>query len=303
MNKNEKIKTEFMTNFKKTSFNKVFDRAPMPMVLVQGEEWKMIAMNSAMEEMIGSSNLQSFMALLEDNKKELMSKQYALMQNAGAFGPLEVDLVKSNGDMIPVKVSGNLIEDNHQAIACCYFEDTSSQKKLKEKLNYHVTHDPLTGLANRKLFYERLSLSLEFSKREGDYTAVIVIDVKDFKRINKENGQVIGDKVLMVLAERLESLIKRNTDTVARTSGNEFMVVLSMLYSVDDAKVIAEQLVDLLEKPIAIVEHAVKVEVGIGVGVYPSHGESVDDLIDIATQAAESAKTNPIHHAILAVKE
>jgi diguanylate cyclase (GGDEF)-like protein len=150
-------------------------------------------------------------------------------------------------------------------------------------------HDPLTGLANRRLLTERISAALNNARRNKSGMAVIYLDLDGFKLINDTRGHGAGDELLKVVAQRLESVV-REEDTVARVGGDEFMIALWHVGSMDDVATVAAKLVKEVSQPYVINNQRLTVTTSAGVGVYPMHGEDADALMKSADSALYEAK-------------
>lgn len=165
------------------------------------------------------------------------------------------------------------------------------QRDLKQKhveLENMAHHDPLTGLPNRLLLHARLELTLERKRRDKGHAAILFLDLDGFKQINDQYGHRVGDKVLILVAEKLNRL--RGTDTVARFAGDEFIAVLSDLSSAQDAESIAQKLIDDIRDMSSQASIPAEISTSIGIAIFPEHGEDVDSLIEHADQAMYQAK-------------
>ncbi len=164
-----------------------------------------------------------------------------------------------------------------------------TQLEQKSQLNYLSFHDPLTGLANRSLFYDRAHKSLSRSKRHQSSIALLLIDLDRFKNINDSLGHDAGDYFLKQIAQRLGDAL-RDTDTVARLGGDEFVVILENIAQAEDIVSITEKLLSNLSKPIDVSGHEVACTASIGVALYPKDGDSIDQLLKHADLAMYKAK-------------
>lgn len=149
--------------------------------------------------------------------------------------------------------------------------DVTEQKRLEAQLEHRALHDPLTGLANRTLFEDRLRQSLARSRRLDQPMGLLMVDVDGFKRINDHLGHTVGDRVLAELARRLESAV-RDTDTVARWGGDEFIVVLPELERADAIEGVQARLREAVEDPIPVDGEQIEITLTIG-GVVRGAGE------------------------------
>ena len=150
-------------------------------------------------------------------------------------------------------------------------------------------HDPLTGLPNRRLLMDRLSLAIAHARRNKSTMAVMYLDLDGFKQINDTLGHDAGDILLSTVAARLLASV-RQEDTVARLGGDEFMIALWELGHADDIDKLAAKVVEAVSQPYDILGHRVNMTVSIGVGIYPADGEEGEILMKSADQALFEAK-------------
>ena len=150
-------------------------------------------------------------------------------------------------------------------------------------------HDQLTGLPNRRLLADRLSMALVHARRDKAAMAVVYVDLDGFKQLNDRLGHGAGDLLLKLVANRLVGAV-REEDTVARLGGDEFMLVLWNVGEPDDAATVARKVIEALAQPFDIEGNSVSITASAGVGVYPVHGEDADTLTKSADQALYAAK-------------
>ena len=142
---------------------------------------------------------------------------------------------------------------------------------------YLALHDELTGLPNRRLYHDRMASALERARRNGTRAALLLIDLDRFKEVNDTVGHHIGD----LLLQRVSSLFLgrvRRSDTVARTGGDEFCIILEEPTSRTDAERVGESLIRLLEEPLQVEDHTVAVGASVGIAVYPDDADSAEAL-------------------------
>jgi diguanylate cyclase (GGDEF)-like protein/PAS domain S-box-containing protein len=163
------------------------------------------------------------------------------------------------------------------------------RKRSEERLMYLAHHDVLTDLPNRALFSDRLRQALFEANRQGRLVAVAFLDLDRFKNINDSLGHETGDQLLRGVADRLRANI-RETDTVARISGDEFMLVLPGLNNVDDASRIAQKILASLSQPLMISGHELYVSASLGIAIYPHDAKDVEGLLRNADVAMYRAK-------------
>jgi diguanylate cyclase (GGDEF)-like protein len=154
-------------------------------------------------------------------------------------------------------------------------------------------HDTLTGLPNRRLLFDRLSLAIAHARRNTSSMAVMCLDLDGFKQINDTMGHDAGDALLRIVADRLVAAV-REEDTVARLGGDEFVIALweSSHADVDTDAVsrLAKKVVQALSQPYRIQGKDVHITASVGVGMYPTHGETVETLMKSADMAMYKAK-------------
>ena len=168
-----------------------------------------------------------------------------------------------------------------------------------EHNKFLALHDALTGLPNRRLFEDRLTNALERARRTASQTALLVIDLDRFKQVNDSMGHHVGDALLKHVSELFVKKLRR-TDTVARTGGDEFSVVLEEPANRSDAMRVARMLTQPLEEPIQLGEHTVHIGASVGVAIFPedaTDGEALCIAADLRMyankRAARSREENP----------
>jgi diguanylate cyclase (GGDEF)-like protein len=165
-------------------------------------------------------------------------------------------------------------------------EAARNQGKMLESL---ALKDPLTGLANRRLLAERMSMALVHARRNKSTMAVVYLDLDGFKQINNTLGHGAGDALLKMVAGRLVATV-REEDTVARLGGDEFIMALWHVSGPDDAAKVALKVIEAVSQPYGIEGHTVSVTTSAGIGIYPVHGEDADTLLKSADLALYEAK-------------
>jgi len=146
-----------------------------------------------------------------------------------------------------------------------------------EHNKYLALHDELTGLPNRRLFLDRLAISLERARRMESKAALLVIDLNHFKQVNDTLGHHAGDLLLKKVSSLFQSRVRRS-DTVARTGGDEFSLILEEPTNRSNAKWVAKSLMEMLEDPLQVGDHTLKVGASIGVAVYPDDATDIEAL-------------------------
>jgi diguanylate cyclase (GGDEF)-like protein len=175
----------------------------------------------------------------------------------------------------------------------------------KEARNYGkrqealALNDPLTGLANRRLLDDRMSMALVHAHRNSTAMAVVYLDLDGFKQVNDTLGHGVGDVLLKMVAERLVETV-REEDTVARLGGDEFVLALWHVSGIDYAASVASRAIKAVSQPYGIEGDTVNITTSAGISIYPDHGEDVDTLMkraDLALYEAKRAGRNTYHVA------
>ena len=170
-------------------------------------------------------------------------------------------------------------------------EEIDEREKVSAELNFLANHDALTGLPSLRLCKDRLDRSLAEARRNRQKSAVMFLDLDGFKEINDSYGHELGDLVLKVTADRIKAEI-RETDTVARIGGDEFVIILSRVPEIEIVERIATSLIRQISQSIRIAQYEVKVSASIGISLYPEHGSSSEELIRVADQAMYLVKNS-----------
>lgn len=165
-----------------------------------------------------------------------------------------------------------------------------THRKQTEKLLQHLAgHDPLTGLANRRLFGEHLTKAIAYAQRDRKRLAVLFLDLDHFKEINDQHGHEAGDGVLQEAANRIQGEIRRS-DTMARLGGDEFTLVVSNVEETQDPMAVARKIIEEVGRPFLCNHHPCHIGVSIGISLFPDHGEDAETLLNHADQAMYQAK-------------
>jgi diguanylate cyclase (GGDEF)-like protein/PAS domain S-box-containing protein len=179
--------------------------------------------------------------------------------------------------------SGNIVG------AIGLIRDITERKTAEEQMQYQAYHDALTGLANRRLFSEHLTLALALAQRRRRLVGVLFLDLDHFKVVNDSLGHTVGDELLKQIGARLRSAV-REGDTVARVGGDEFTIVLQDLQRKDDAAIVAEKVLRKVAEPADIAGQRLYVTTSIGITTFPEDGDNAETLLKNADSAMYRAK-------------
>ncbi|WP_137170089.1 sensor domain-containing diguanylate cyclase [Marinomonas sp. FW-1] len=208
--------------------------------------------------------------------------------------------VRKNGDVVNVLWSARWSEEHQVRIAVAH--DITERKKMEAQLLYAAGHDDLTGLPNRTLLLDRLQSSLSLAERERVGLSVLFIDVDGFKEVNDACGHAVGDLLLQQIAKRLGDCV-RQSDTVGRLGGDEFLIILNKVHSDAAMLSVAEKVRAELANEFDIDGVVVNVSASIGIARFPENGKQPLDLVQYADQAMYKAKNAGGNRIILAASE
>jgi len=167
--------------------------------------------------------------------------------------------------------------------------DITATKQAEETIRHMAYHDALTGLPNRILFNDRLTMAMANAQRAEKNAAVMMLDLDKFKQVNDVLGHKIGDLLLKAVSERLKNTL-RKSDTVARMGGDEFMIILPEIAHEYDAGMVAEKIIEVFRRPFRLETKELSVTTSVGVSIFPKDGADTDTLIKNADIAMYCSK-------------
>lgn len=217
-----------------------------------------------------------------------LNRQALFNQSEGGWLGLQ-----ANGKRFAVELHEKQFKLDDQVLHLTTVIDISHHRDKERQLAELANHDALTGLANRRVFYDRLELEIAHADRNGTPITLFFIDLNGFKPVNDTHGHEVGDKLLITLAKRLKDGM-RSTDTVARYGGDEFVIIAPAANGETHSGKIATHLQTLIQQPITIDDLRINVSASIGIAVYPNPCSSSEELITEADAAMYKAKQSGI---------
>ncbi len=198
---------------------------------------------------------------------------------------------RKNGEIYPEWLTISTVKDSSGAIThhIAIFSDITERKASEERIRHLAQHDLLTDLPNRVLLNDRLEQTIALARRNRTAFALMFLDLDKFKQINDTLGHHVGDLLLQEVANRLRSCL-RESDTVSRQGGDEFIILLPQSESRDQAERVAEKVRSSIVAPYDLEGHRLEISVSIGVALYPEHGETIEVLMQAADGAMYAAK-------------
>jgi diguanylate cyclase (GGDEF)-like protein/PAS domain S-box-containing protein len=211
----------------------------------------------------------------------------------GVSGPVEWRFRQTDGSWLHAEIlATNLLRDPTVKGVVLNTRDVSERRRLEEQLTHQAFHDPLTGLANRALFRDRVSHALALAQRRGSAVTVLYLDLDDFKNVNDSLGHAEGDRLLIAAAERFLACA-RTADTVARLGGDEFAILVE---GGDAGEGLPDRLSAAMSHPFSLSGNQLRVTASIGVATAGA-GDTADDLLRNADMAMYAAKRHGKGHA------
>ncbi|RZA32433.1 MAG: diguanylate cyclase, partial [Lysobacteraceae bacterium] len=281
-------------------FRLTFNQAAVGIVLLGGDG-RVLRTNSKMSQILGYSEIE----LLSRFYQQFMSEE-DLVDEQALIGGLkageiteyqrEKRLLRRDGARVWVSVTVSSMRDaNGNQRFICVVKDIQRQKQAEEALLRMANHDALTGLPNRVLMQDRLSQAIMHAHRTRRQVAVMFIDLDRFKHVNDSLGHDAGDQLIVEIGRRLSNSL-RESDTVARQGGDEFVVVLPDLPGEDDAAKVARKLLDNLFQPLTLRGQEVFPSGSIGIAMYPRDGQDSTTLLKCADSAMYGSKGQGGNH-------
>ncbi|TLY96295.1 MAG: EAL domain-containing protein [Gammaproteobacteria bacterium] len=243
------------------------------------------------EEITGKSLLELWVG--EDGEKVRLFLAEVAATRSGTVGPVELRIERGARRCVLEGVGSNLTQDPAVQGLALNFRDISERKALEEQLRKLAFHDPLTLLANRNLFRDRVQHALTLAQCGQSSVAVMFLDLDNFKNINDSLGHDAGDCLLQAVAQRIVKTT-RSSDTVARLGGDEFAVLLEGIATVTEVGHLADALVDTLGLPFILdgVEVRVSASIGVAFSTSDAGAEALLSNADIAMYHAKAAGKN-----------
>ena len=211
------------------------------------------------------------------------------LKRSGLYKGDEWTLKRPDGSRIVVEVTATSCEAGGRKLAQWNFRDISDRKEAEARIRYLALHDPLTGLANRAKFFDRLQQAIAEVRRKGGKAATFAIDLDHFKALNDTHGHLIGDRLLEMAAARMMGCLGES-DIAARIGGDEFVVALADVPGREEAEQVATRLLAEINQPFEIDGKILRLSASIGVSLYPEDGSDAFGLVRAADTAMHRAK-------------
>jgi diguanylate cyclase (GGDEF)-like protein/PAS domain S-box-containing protein len=213
----------------------------------------------------------------------------------------DFELLRADGELVTA-LTTTVPLPSTEGLRATFAINITERKQTERALFQHAHHDGLTGLPNRRLLLDRLTLAVQMAKREGATLAVLFMDLDGFKGVNDQLGHQQGDALLQEVGRRLVQCV-RGSDTVARLAGDEFVVMLPRLTATGNATRVAGKLLAAIQRPIILDGQLVRVGMSIGISTFPEHGCDAAELLRRADEAMYRAKQSGKNRWAFAAEE
>jgi len=266
-------------------------------IITFGQDGSIQSLNRAAERLFQYSRMEisgvRFTELLAEGERvraEAYLRRYLETNEAKILGiPMEIEGRRRDGSIFSMEVTVTELLHGRSRMFTAVCRDITERKKAEEEVRRLAHHDALTGLPNRILLGDRVNHALAQARRKSLRMAILFVDLDRFKPINDTFGHAAGDAVLMGVAQRLTACV-RESDTVARVGGDEFVVVVESIATPHDPAIVASKILQEMTKPFGYKGNSFTIGASIGIGIFPEDGGSSDALFKAADIAMYKVK-------------
>ncbi|HXZ54388.1 MAG TPA: EAL domain-containing protein [Burkholderiales bacterium] len=276
------------------SFEKIFQASPDAIVISRLSDGRYLDVNRSWLELFGYTREEAVGRTAHDlgvwADPAERPRFVAEVRQRGSVKDFETRFRKKSGAIIDALISADVIDIGGEPHVIVPILDVTDRKRAEERIQQLATRDALTGLPNRLLLNDRLALAISNAQRHGGSLALLFIDLDRFKYINDSLGHVIGDAFLKLVAERLSGIMRQG-DTLARIGGDEFVVLLESIVTMEDAAgQVARKILGCFAEPFSVDGHTLSCSCSIGISVFPTDATEPQMLIRDADTAMYHVK-------------
>jgi diguanylate cyclase (GGDEF)-like protein/PAS domain S-box-containing protein len=283
---NKRAQAELDLQISEEKLAKVFHASPDWSTITTLEEGRYVDVNDAFVSITGYNREEAIGLWVNP---EIKLKAMEMMQGQEPLHNLEVELRMKSGKIHTMLWSAEKIELKGQPHLVNVLKDITLRKEMEQEVKRIAYHDPLTGLPNRMLLIDRLTMAINQADRNRNKVAIMMVDLDKFKDVNDTFGHHIGDLLLKSVAEKLTSVLRKE-DTVARFGGDEFVLLLPEQIDTYTALQVARKINDIFQNDIALEDLILTITTSIGISLYPDHGTDIDTILKKADTAMYQAK-------------
>lgn len=224
-----------------------------------------------------------------DSREIVREQALRLSADQAAVAPVEQKVVRLDGSAVDVEVAAMPFSYEGRRAVQAVIRDVTLRKLAEEQIRSLAYHDALTGVPNRILFADRLTMALAHASRQRHKVGLVFIDLDHFKSVNDSLGHYAGDGLLRAVARRIQACV-REGDTVARLGGDEFALLLPGLRDAADAVRAADKVLGALRLPFRLESRELFITASVGISLYPDDGIDMDALLRNSDLAMYRAK-------------
>ena len=274
-------------------FSKAFHSSPYAIFLARLSDRKIFEVNNGFSRITGYQPSEVFEKSTLDlhfwNREEERTSIIEELTRRGGIQEREASFRKKSGEVFIGLYSAEIITIHGEKCVLASIDDITERKRAEEQIRHLANHDALTDLPSMRLAQDRFSMAVSLVRRNKTRMAVMFIDLDGFKAVNDTFGHDAGDHVLRQIAVRLLACV-RETDTVARVGGDEFILIVPEIHMPENAAQIAGKIINILSRPIDFNGQQTAIGASIGIALCPGDGETLDDLMKQADDAMYRAK-------------
>lgn len=278
------------------TFNDVMEASPYGLIL-SNKLGQIVLTNGTTETIFGYTKAELLTKTIEDLMPIQFRERHLVWREAYGKAPrprkmgsgMKLLALHKNGKEFPVDIALNTITRNGETLYLATVKDISEERRLLDKIEKLAKFDPLTALPNRHYFNEELSRLVSLTRRSHGQFALLLMNLDHFKSINDIHGHEVGDKLLVAVANRCRSVLRKE-DFFARLSGDEFAILLPEVSDSNTSGVIAKKLLQLTQEPFLISSFEIRTSLSIGIVIYSNGGMTERELLKDADIALFRAK-------------
>jgi len=274
-------------------FAKAFHSSPYALIIARREDDRIIEVNDGFSDIFGYSRQEALGRTLAELRllpAGSPSQAHGYELTAPGDGKRrEIHVARKSGEPMVGQLSSETLVINGEECVLSSIADITEESLLKRKLQELAVKDSLTGLPNRRFFYERFEIARHDAERRRTRMAVLSIDLDRFKSVNDGLGHAAGDAVLVEAAGRLTGCL-RKVDVVARFGGDEFVVLLPEIDDINDASQVAGKIVEKFRAHFDVKGTSLAISASIGFAIYPDNGQDLTVLLKCSDEALYHVK-------------
>lgn len=276
----------------------MFDNSPLPMWIFAEDSLRFLEVNDRAVEHYGYSREEFERMTLRDVRplEDIPELDRTIVNSPHGIVSGEFRHMKKDGTVIDVSIRTSPMNYRNMRARLVLIQDITERKRATEQIKHMAHYDTLTDLPNRVLFSDRVQQALATARRDNSRIALMFVDLDRFKPINDELGHHVGDMLLKEVAKRMQDCM-RESDTVARFGGDEFVVFLPVVEKTEDALRVAEKIRSEINRPFLISGNTLQISSSTGIAVYPEHGKTETELMkhaDIAMYQSKQGGRNSV---------